>query len=129
MRLGWNVQLLTDQVLHPQLVQQPGRHGVAEDLPRLRHHLHGGRQDALELDERLLVEDDVVEILGSDAGRFQAVADGQAREIGVVFLAAEAFLFGGRDQLAVVNQRRGGVVVETRDSQYAHGQCPFVNSS
>ena len=125
----WNVQLLMDQVLHPQFLQQPGGHGVAEHLPRLRHYLHGGGQDALELDERFLVEDDVVEFLRGDAGRFQAVADGQARKIGVVFLAAEPFLFGGCDQLAIVNQGRRSVMVETRYPQYAHVQRRFVNSS
>ena len=41
-------------------------------------------------------------------------------KLGVVLLAREALLFRGRDQLAVDEQRRGGVVVETGDSENIH---------
>ena len=58
---------------------------------------HG--QDALELEDRLLVEDDGVEVGGRMPGLLEAVLDGERGERGVVLLAAEAlFLRGGHER-------------------------------
>ena len=40
--------------------------------------------DALELQQRLLVEDDVVQVFGVDVRRFEAVVRGAQRQAGVV---------------------------------------------
>ena len=75
-------------------------HGVREASRSWMRH-RAASQDALELEHRLLVEDDVVELVGVQVRGFEAVvrrAQGQTR---VVFEAAEALLFGGGHQLAV----------------------------
>ena len=59
------VKLAADHVLDPELLVQPGDHRLAEDGQRVRPGRTGRRQQPLELRQRLLVEDDVVEILGA----------------------------------------------------------------
>jgi urease accessory protein UreE len=69
----------------------------------------------MELEERLVVEDHPVERRSGRLG--QAEADGVRRERGVVLDSGEALLLGGRDDLAVVDQAGGRVVVVAADSQ------------
>ena len=69
-------------------------------------------QDPLELDQRLLVEDDVVEVGGGDAGFRQAVPDGVPRVAEVVLLPGEPLLLSGGDDVAVLDQGGRAVVVE-----------------
>ena len=64
-----------------------------------------GLQQPLELQQRLVVEADVVEIArASRPGLGQAVVDGVLRKPGVVLLAGEAFFLGGGDDPAVDDQ-------------------------
>src|SRR6058998_4225 len=60
--------------------------------------------------ERLLEEDDVVDVGGAEASLAQAEVDGVLGELVVVLLAREALLLGGRDQEPVTQQRCGRVV-------------------
>ena len=109
----------------PQLVEHPGDHRLAENLPGLRIGLQHGRQIAVELAERLLVEDHVVDVGALDASAFQAELDGLVREVEVVLDAREALFFGGGDQLAVPQQgRRGVVVVSRRFPGYSENNPP-----
>ena len=57
-----NAQLGRDLRADPQLVDHPGDHRLAKNFVRLRIGLQHAHQDAIELAERLLVEDDVVQI-------------------------------------------------------------------
>ena len=76
-----------------------------------------GFQQPLEFQKRLVVEADVIELLGPQPGLFQAVIDGLLRKVVVVFVAGEAFLLRGGNDLAVDHQRRGRVVVKSRDAE------------
>src|SRR5262249_36638057 len=80
-------------------------------------------QHALELDEGLLVEDDVVDVRERDAPLLQDEVDGETREPGVVLDAAEALLLRGRDQLAVLHQGGRGVVVVGGEPEDGHQSC------
>jgi hypothetical protein len=60
---GLDVEPIADVITYPELVAHPGHHRFGERLPGSRVALHGGEEDALELHKRLLVEDDVIEIL------------------------------------------------------------------
>ena len=117
------------QVLDPQLVAEPGDHRLAEDFVRPGEHLHARQEQALELHERLLEEDDVVEVVGRDAGRLQAEVDRALRELEVVLLAAEALLFGRGDEHAVAQDRGGGVVEVAGDAQDVHQDCRRARTS
>ena len=118
--VGRNAQLRGDLRADPQLVDHPGDHRLAKDLVRLRIGLQHGHQDAVELAEGLLVEDDVVQVAGLDARALQAELDGLVGKVEVVLDAAEALFFGGGDQLAVLQQSGRGVVVVAGDSQDIH---------
>ena len=113
--------LLGDAPGDPQLVDEPGRHRVLEHPRAARERAHRGRQDALELQERLLEEDDIAEIGCIDAGLGHDVADGVRRELRVMLAAREAFLLGGGHELTIPQQRGGGVVKEAGDAENVHG--------
>src|SRR5215469_12077925 len=99
-----NAQLRLKGARHPELVDHPGDHGLPEYLPGLRIGLQHGRQDAIELAERLFKENDVVEIVPRNPARFKAVVNGFPGKIEVVLLARKSLLLGGRNKLAVANK-------------------------
>ena len=100
-----------------QLLAQPQRHRLEERPKPLRRVGEVGLEQALELQERLVVEADVVQLLGGHARLAQAVGDGLGGEVVVVLLAGEALFLRRGDDRAVDQQGRGGVVVERRDPQ------------
>ena len=118
-----HLEVLADLALDPELLGHPGDHRFLEDAPRLRERGHGRPEDAVELQERLLEEDDHVQVLAADAARLQAEVDRPARKVVVVLLAAEALLFGGRDQGTVLDQRGAGIVEEAGDAEDVHQNC------
>src|SRR6185503_14504901 len=77
-----------------------------------------------ELQERLVVEGDVIDVGEPDAALRQAVADGILRKARVVLLAREALLLRGGDDAAVLQQSGGAVVIVGRDPQDSHA-APF----
>src|ERR1041384_4833538 len=81
-----NAEPIPERVAHPELVAHPANHGVAEGSPGSRIGRERRHQDALELDEGLLVEDDVVEIVDTDARRLETEPDGALGIAGVVLL-------------------------------------------
>ena len=74
-------------------------------------------QDVVEFQERFFVEANAIQVLRPDSRVVETIGDGMVRKSGVVFLAGESFFLGGCDDLAVNDQRRGGIVIECRDSQ------------
>ena len=116
---------LSDQVLLEQLLLDPDRQGVPERREATRREGEVGLEQALELQERLVVEGDVIDVLGRDSGRLEAIARGVDREAGIVLLAREAFLLRRCDDLSIHHQRRRRVVIEGRQSEYLHvGSAP-----
>ena len=80
------------------------------------------KQYALELDERLLVEADVIEIVDEQLALVQTIANRIDGEALVVLLAGEPLLGRGGDDLTVANQAGRGVVVEARDAEDVHAR-------
>src|SRR5205085_9389434 len=60
---------------------------------------------------RLSIDRDVIDILERDAFLAQAIVDRVRRQTCPMFDAAKTFLFGGRDEPAVLNQAGGGITV------------------
>src|SRR5690606_32098647 len=90
-----------DLALHPEPLAEPRRER-ARELRQARQELaEVGREDPLELPERLLVEDDVVDVRHRQPRLLEAEPRRLDRERGVVLDAAEALLLGGRDDLSV----------------------------
>jgi hypothetical protein len=78
-------------------------------------------QDAMKLEQRLLVEGDRFEIAARDSRFGQAVADGIIREAPVVLDPAEAFLLRRGDDVSVADDAGRRVVIEAAQSQNLHG--------
>ncbi len=103
-----------------ELLLQPQGQSHQEELEAARRVGDVGLEDAVELEERLVVEGDQVELAGGDPAFLQAVVDGVLREVEVVLLAREALFLGGRDDAPVLDEAGGAVVVESGDSENVH---------
>ena len=100
-----------------QLVLDPQRTGHEERPVPGRRDAEIRLEDALELEERLVVEADVGEVGDGDAGHSEAVLDRPRRKRGITLLAGEPLLLPGGDDLPVADQTRRAVVVERRESE------------
>ena len=96
----------------------PERAGLEERGEAARRGAEIGLEHALELEQRLVVEADGLEVVRRRCRPpRQAVVDGVGREARVALLAREALLLRRGDDLAVAQQARGAVVVERRDAE------------
>src|ERR1035441_3674018 len=106
-----NPQIGRDLRSYPKLVDHPGDHRFAKYLVRLRVGLQNGHQDAVEFSKGLLEKCDVVHVAALYSTTLQAEPDGLLGIIEIVLDAGETFLFRSRNQLTVVQQHGGSVVV------------------
>ena len=74
-------------------------------------------EDALELEERLVVEADEVDLVDGDPLGVETERDGVARERRVALHAREPLLLGSGDDGAVLEQAGGAVVIESGDPE------------
>src|SRR6266536_1447818 len=105
----------------PELLREPCLHRAQEHPPRARKAVHLREEEPLELQQRLFVEDGVIESFWRDPSFLQTICDRVHREAAVVLAPREALLLRRGDDLAIADQTRGGVVVETRDPKDVHG--------
>ena len=113
-----------------QLLAEPHRHGRDEAREPGRGVREIGFEQPLELAQRLLVEDDIVEVLDRDLRFAEAVLDRQVREAGIVLLAGEALLLRGRHDLPVAHEAGRAVVIERRNAQNVrHVRSPLLLDS
>ncbi len=111
------LELVGQEHLLEQLFLEPHRQRHAERLEAARREREVGLEQPLELQERLVVEYDVVDGVELDAGLGEAIVHGVLRIARVMLLAGEALLLRRRDDLAVLDQRGCAVVVERRDAE------------
>ena len=118
-------QLVAQELLLEQLLLQPERDRHAKGTEAPGGECKIGFEQPFELEERLVVERDMIDVGEADAGLGQAIGDGVMRETGIVLLAGEALLLGGGDDLSVDDQCRGTVVIERGQSENSHspGSC------
>ena len=109
-------QLTPEQRLLEELLSQPDGHGHGERAEASRGEGEVGLEEALELQERLVVEGDVVDLIEPHTRLGQAVRDGVPGKAGVVLLATEPLLLRRRDDPPVLDQRGRAIVVERRDA-------------
>ena len=115
-----HAESLLDQPFDPELIGEPGDHGLAEDLMGAGEELEARDQQALELHEWLFEEDHVVEVGSARLAHPQAEIDRMLRELIIVLLAREPLLLGCRDQPAVAEECRRRVVEVARDTENVH---------
>src|SRR4030095_12753582 len=117
---GIGLELFLQQRLLKQLLPEPQRNGLGEGGESARGESQICLQKALELEERLVIENDVVYLSEAASALSKAILDRMAREARVVLLPRKAFLLGGRHDASVLHERCRAVVIESRDAQDAH---------
>ena len=115
------LQRVLDLGRDPQLLAQPEGHGHDVRAQPLGDDREIGLEDAVELEQRLVVEDDPVELPLAHAPLRQAVADGVEGELVVMLLAGEPLFLGGGDDAPAVDQAGGRIVVVAADAEQLHG--------
>ena len=115
-----------DDPLDPEFAAQRVLHRARKAAPGAREPAQGHRQDPIELEHRLFVEDHCIELLGLDARLLEAPFDGAEREPGVVLAAREALFLHRADRHAVDQHRGRRVVVVRGDAEDAHQYWLFM---
>ena len=118
------LQRLYEQVALKQLLADPQRHRLAERGEAARREGEVGLDQPLELEERLLVEDDLVDRRAVAARGLQAIAQRMRRKPGVVLDAGEALLLRRGDDRPVLDDRSRAVVIERGQPEDAHASIP-----
>ena len=113
-------QVLEKQPLQEQLFLQPQRHGLEEGAEATRREHQIGLDQPLELDERLFVEHDMIDVGWPNTCLIEAVPEGLCRKGVIMLLAREALFLGGRDNAAVFDQRGRAVVIEAGHANDTH---------
>lgn len=108
-----NAKMMNQQALDPKLVLEPREHRFPEDSASCGEFSYRRRQNPFKLEERLLEKYGMIDFFAGDPGLAQTECDGTFGEFKIVLLAAEPFLLGGRNQLAIAQQRCRGIVKET----------------
>ena len=106
-----DLEAIANQRLDPELVGDPATHRLAKDTVGAGEGRERRKQQALELHKGLLVEDDVVDILDTNAGSPETELDGEVRETAVMLHAGKTLFSGGCHHDTIMNQRRRAVVV------------------
>src|SRR5438105_11384321 len=99
--LAAEIKGLAHLTTHPQLLPEPRLHRSDECAAGAR--VCGGvtSHDSLEFEQRLFVENDVVELIRLQTSGFEAVVRGVDRQAGVVFGARKALFFGRGNELTI----------------------------
>src|SRR5712691_25302 len=122
------LQPLGQQVLLEQFPLEPQRQSHAERGEPARREGEIGLEQPFELYKRLLVENDVVEVIERQASLVETIGDGILGIARILLFAGKALLLRGRDDMAVLDQRRRTVMVKRRNPQNAHTAAPAVSS-
>jgi hypothetical protein len=117
-------QATIDLARRVQLLLEPVGKAHQEHLEAGRPVGEVGLEQAVELEQRLVVERHQIEIGGAQSALAQAVLHGARGESGVVLLAGEPLLLGGGHELAVHQETRRAIVIERGYSQHVHRFAP-----
>src|ERR1700676_4731367 len=110
-------QFAREQRFEVELFLEPQRHRGQKRLQSLRREAQVSLQHPLELDPGLIVKDHLVDSGEPHPRLTQAIGDRISRKAGVVFLAREALLLRGCDDLAIIDQRGSTIVVISGNSE------------
>src|SRR5689334_363771 len=114
------LQRIREQLLLKELFADPQRHSHLERTEAARRKRQVRFEQSLELQKRLVIEDDVIDILQRHPAFREAILHRVMGEAGVVFFPAEALFLRGCDDLAVPYQGGGAVMVERGNPENVH---------
>lgn len=109
-----------DKLLDPELIPEPRYHCLPKYAVGAGEGLHAGQDKPLELDERLLEKDHIVQVGRPDPARPEAEINGALRKLIVVLLPGEPLLLGGSNKLTIAQQGRRRIVEVAGDTEYMH---------
>lgn len=115
-----HLELPLQQVLLKQLLPDPQRNGHAKRAEAGRRKTDVCLEQAFELEKRLVIKDDEVDVVEPDSGLCHAVLDRTTRKTRIVLLTAEAFLLSGGDDPAVFDERGRAIVIKRRQAKNPH---------
>ncbi len=99
------------------LLLQPDRNRHAEALEARWRKRQVRLEQALEFSQRLLVEDDVVDVAPASPACAETILNGVGGKAGIMLLAGEPLLLRGGDDVAIHDESGGAVVVEGRNAE------------
>jgi len=82
-------------------------------------------ENTVELQERLFVEGDEIQIGNADPSLLEAIVNGITGEGGIVFFPGESLFLGSGNDLAILDEARGAVVIKGGEPENVHGQLAF----
>ena len=81
-----------------------------------------GFEQALELEERLVVEHHVINVANAAGCFIQTIVHRASRKISVEFFSGKSFLLSSRNYAAVRNERSGAVVIKCGKAKDVYGR-------
>ncbi len=103
-----------------QLQPQPQWHTHKELLKTSGGITDVGFEQPFEFQKRLLIENYIIELFGSEPPGLESILDRICRELAVMLLSCKSLLLGGGDNFAIAHKRCSTVMVEGRYSQNIH---------
>ena len=104
-------QFVPQNAFQQEFFFEPHRHGREKRFNPSRRESNVGFQEALELDQRLVIEHEILEVPKRNPAFLQAVADRVGWEPGIELFPREALLLSGRHDLTIANQACSAVVI------------------
>ena len=99
--LAVKTHLIRNRFAHEELLAKPQRHRLHERADAGRRVVEIRLEQALELLEGLIVENDIINIGKRNLGLTKAKANSIFRKARIVLFTSEAFLLGGSDNLSI----------------------------
>src|ERR1700730_11639986 len=113
------------KVLLQQFLLEPHWQSHAERGKPPRREGEIGLEQPFELDKRLLVKNDVIELVESQAALVETIANGKLGIARVLLFAGKPLFLRRSNDMTVLDQRRSTVVIKGRDPENAHPATPF----
>ncbi len=110
-------QFLQHQVFLEKLFLDPDRDRHLEGFEATRRVRHIGFQQAFKLQERLVVECQMIDIGKAQSTGFQHIRDRLMWESGIVLFARKPLFLCSRNHLTINHQRGRAVMVERRNTK------------
>src|SRR6516162_4551759 len=116
---------LAKQVLLKQFLLEPQWQSHAERGKTAGREGEIGLEQPFELQKRLLVEHDIVKLVEGQGAFLEAIANRILRVARILFFAGKALFLRRGDNMAVLDQRRGTVMIKGGDPENAHSAHPL----